>query len=324
MTSSIDRLNKLLAQAESGKKGQYSDKDGFWKVTTDKDGNGSAVIRFLPEPTGEDFCWAHYWSHAFQGPTGKWYINKSRTTLGKGERDPVGEMNRRLYSTGLESDKDIVSKGKNQTKRKEHYVFNILVIKDDANPAAEGQVFKFRTGSKIFEKIMHAMKPPLPHKAAFEPFSYNSGANFHIYQRQKDGFPNYDLSEWDQCSPLFGGDKAKQDVVQSKLHSLKEYTDPAQYKSYDELAKELHEVMGDFVGSGVAVVEGVTSRAPVAPRATHTATVAMVATPEPQRATIGMQEAPATSLRTAPSRPIVQDDGDDDMELFKKLANGNA
>ena len=53
----------------------------------DKSGNGYAVIRFLPAPTGEDLPWVKLWNHAFQGPTGQWYIENSLTTLGK--NDPV-------------------------------------------------------------------------------------------------------------------------------------------------------------------------------------------------------------------------------------------
>ena len=48
----------------------------------DKSGVGSAVIRFLPAPEGEDLPWVKLYSHAFQGPGG-WYIENSLTTLGQ-------------------------------------------------------------------------------------------------------------------------------------------------------------------------------------------------------------------------------------------------
>ena len=56
----------------------------------DKTGNGYAVIRFLPAPKGEDLPWVKLWNHAFQGPTGQWYIENSLTTLGN--NDPVSNI----------------------------------------------------------------------------------------------------------------------------------------------------------------------------------------------------------------------------------------
>ena len=58
----------------------------FWKLSTDKSGNGFAVIRFLPAGDGEDMPFVKLYSHAFQGPGG-WYIENSLTTLGS--RDPL-------------------------------------------------------------------------------------------------------------------------------------------------------------------------------------------------------------------------------------------
>ena len=54
----------------------------FWKLTTDKAGNGFAIIRFLPASDSEDMPYTKLYSHAFQGPGG-WYIENSLTTVGK-------------------------------------------------------------------------------------------------------------------------------------------------------------------------------------------------------------------------------------------------
>ena len=70
-------------------------------------GNGYAVIRFLPAHANCELPWTQVWSHAFQG-TGGWYIENSLTTIGKD--DPVGELNRSLWNSGRESDKDIARK----------------------------------------------------------------------------------------------------------------------------------------------------------------------------------------------------------------------
>ena len=38
-------------------------------------------IRFFHAVEGEDMPWAKVWNHAFQGPTGQWYIENSLTTI---------------------------------------------------------------------------------------------------------------------------------------------------------------------------------------------------------------------------------------------------
>jgi hypothetical protein len=101
-------------------------------VEKDKAGNGSAVIRFLPKHPDDDLPYVSIYSHAFQGPTGRWYIENSRTTLG--EQDPVAVANAKLWKTGLDSDKEQAKK----QKRRLHYVANVLVVSYPANPAIEG------------------------------------------------------------------------------------------------------------------------------------------------------------------------------------------
>ena len=127
----FDRLNKEIDKLQAT--GGSSD-ERFWKPEMDKSGNGYAVIRFLPAPEGEDLPWAKVWSHGFQG-TGGWYIENSLTTLGG--KDPVSELNRTLWNSGLDSDKEIARK----QKRKLSYYANIYVVSDPTNPSNEGKVF---------------------------------------------------------------------------------------------------------------------------------------------------------------------------------------
>ena len=117
-------FDKLTKQIEKMSKPQGAGPDErLWKPGVDKSGNGYAVVRFLPEPDGEDLPWAQVWSHAFQG-AGGWYIGNSLTTLG--QKDPVGELNRTLWNSGLDQDKETARK----QKRKLSYYSNIYVVKD--------------------------------------------------------------------------------------------------------------------------------------------------------------------------------------------------
>ena len=117
-------IEKLSSMDDT--KNSYKD-DRFWRPAVDDAGTGQAIIRFLPEAPGEDTPFVLYYSHGFQGPGG-WYIENSRTTLG--EKDPVSEMNTRLWNSGDQSKKDQVSQ---KFKRKKNYVSNVLVVMDVKN-----------------------------------------------------------------------------------------------------------------------------------------------------------------------------------------------
>ena len=90
------KIEQLVAAAEATGSQTQSNKyvdERMWKPTVDKQNNGYAVIRFLPASEGSDLPWNRYWDHGFKGPTGKWYIEKSLTSIG--QSDPVGELNSR-------------------------------------------------------------------------------------------------------------------------------------------------------------------------------------------------------------------------------------
>jgi len=231
-------MDSLVSAAEKagGKKKSYGD-DRMWKPTVDKAGNGYAVIRFLPAVEGDDLPWAKYWDHFFQGPTGQWYVEKSLTTIGKD--DPVSEMNSKLWNTGIESDKEVARK----RKRRLHYVSNIMVVSDPENPANNGKTFLYEYGAKIFEKLMDAMQPKFADETAVNPFDMWKGANFKIKIAQVAGFRNYDRSEFGPVGPLAEDDKLE--TIYNQEYSLKEFTDPSTYKSYDELNLKLTRVLGE-------------------------------------------------------------------------------
>ena len=239
-------LNKLLdaakGETEPQEKKSYVD-ERLWKPELDKSGNGYAVIRFLPAVKGEDLPWAKVWNHAFQGPTGQWYIENSLTTLN--QKDPVSEHNTRLWNTGLESDKEIARK----QKRKLQYFSNIYVVSDAKHPENEGKVFLFRYGKKIFDKITAAMSPEFEDEKAINPFDFCEGANFKLKIRKVDGYWNYDKSEFEDTSKLFEDD-SEADKVWKSQHSLAEFTAASNFKSYDELKTRLDAVLSGTVKVG--------------------------------------------------------------------------
>ena len=85
-------------------------------------GNGSATIRFLPAPVGEDMPFVRVWDHGFQGPSGKWYIEKSLTTIG--QDDPVAQYNSELWNIS-DDDNSPTRKQARAQKRRLHFTSNI-------------------------------------------------------------------------------------------------------------------------------------------------------------------------------------------------------
>ena len=235
--SSLGSLTqKLVKEVEKMNTTGGGADERLWKPELDKTGNGYAVIRFLPSPDGEDIPWAKLYSHAFQGPGG-WYIENSLTTTGG--KDPVSDYNRELWNSGNEADKDTVRK----QKRKLSYYSNIYVVKDQVNPQNEGKVFLFKYGKKIFDKVMEAMQPEFEDETPINPFDFWQGANFKLKIVKKDGYWNYDKSEFDKVSPLLEDDDALE-ALWKKQYSLTAVTAADQFKTYDVLEKRLKYVLG--------------------------------------------------------------------------------
>ena len=239
-------LDKLLGEVQKEnapqEKKSYKD-ERLWKPEVDKSGNGYAVIRFLPAVEGEDMPWAKVWNHAFQGPTGQWYIENSLTTVG--QKDPVSEMNSAYWNTGIESDKEIARK----QKRKLQYFSNIYVVSDTKHPENEGKVFLFRYGKKIFDKVMAAMQPEFEDEKAINPFDFWEGANFKLKIRKVAGYWNYDSSDFDNPSALFDTDEKIEETWKT-AYPLAEFSAATNFKSYEELKTRLDTVLSGSVTVG--------------------------------------------------------------------------
>jgi hypothetical protein len=250
--SSLQSLSTELEKLNS-KGGGGQEDTRIWNVTRDKAGNGTAIIRFLPAPPNEDVPFVRYFRHSFQGPNGNWFIENCPTTLGKSFECPVCEYNRELWNTGVKSNQELVSK----QKRRMVIVANILVIKDPANPANEGQVKLFKYGKKIHDKITDLMNPdPSFGDEPINPFDLWAGANFKLVVRNVDRFPNYDKSTFEKSTPVSEDEKEMERIWKSE-YSLAEFIDPKNFKSKEELKAQLDRVLGYSGSSAPARAEPV-------------------------------------------------------------------
>ena len=235
-------FESLLSQIDSvttKKKNYNKGSENYWRLTKDKAGNGSAVIRFLPNKEIEEIPFVRLYTHSFKDPsTNRWYIENSLSTLG--EQDYIADVNRELWNTGLEENKKIVQ----ARGRKLNYISNILVIKDQENPENEGKVFKFKYGKKIFDKIVSAAKPDEDlGEEAINVFDPEEGADFLLRMTIVAGFPNYDTSKFSSKKPIAGG-KKRIDEVLSQCYHLEDEIAPDKFKSKEDLKKKFLWVTG--------------------------------------------------------------------------------
>ena len=290
--NSKNSLQKLQSEVEkinnpqNNNQKNFGEDDRFWKAELDKSGNGYAVIRFLPAPDKEDMAFVRVFNHGFQGPGG-WYIENSLTTLG--QKDPLGEYNSVLWNSGVEANKEIARK----QKRRLTYFSNIYVVEDKANPQNEGKVFLFRYGKKIFDKISSMANPEFEDESPVDIFNLWEGANFKLKIRKVDGYSNYDKSEFITAAPLLDDD-SELERVYGECHSLDDFLNPKNFKSYDELKTRLDVVLGNTPSPAMSAPSSVDS-----------------------------SEVPfdgGTPMETSSSYREEEVSGDENLDYFKKLA----
>ena len=269
----------------------YED-DRFWKLERDKAGNATAVIRFLPRIEGDELPWVKIFSHGFKGPTGKWYIENSLTTLG--QNDPVGELNTKLWNSGSDANKEIAR----LQKRRLHFISNILVVSDPKHPENEGKVMLFKYGKKIFDMIMNKARPTFEDEKPVNVFDLFEGANFKIRMRTVESYPNYDQSAFAESTPVAPSDEAIVTVANKQV-KLGEFLEAKNFKSYEELKTKLDSVLS---GDG---------QVPTAEQLTNE--------PLPVSAPPSFASAPAPAPTA--KAPEINEDDDDVMSFFQKIAD---
>lgn len=210
----------------------------FWKPERDKNGNGSAVIRFLPSLEAGKLPWVQVYDFFLKGQNG-WYVNKCLRTIG--QPDPMSEYIAELWNNAT-SEMEKAELRKRNLRPSMQYIANVLVINDPAHPENNGTVRLYRFGKKILDKIIDKSKCEFPGDVPVNVFDWVNGANFKLRITTQDKFPNYDRSEFDQISPI--GDDNKIMEVAKAMYSLNEFVDPVNFKSYDELKAQRDKVFG--------------------------------------------------------------------------------
>jgi hypothetical protein len=216
----------------------------FWSPTFAKSKDGreesKAIVRFLPAPEGETLDFAKFFTHFIRGQGNKKYIERCRTTLG--EADPAEELAKRLGG----GNKDVYLK----YGRTPRFVANVLIIQDGNKPENNGKVFLLEFGNKIMKKItavMNGSDDPIDPREPLNVLDPLEGANFKLVVTKQGGQNNYDESQFMGQSSLFNGDLDKIEAAWKTAHKLQPLVASDTFKSYDELARHLADVVGEDV-----------------------------------------------------------------------------
>jgi len=211
-----------------------------------KDGKFEGIIRFLPNKDLEELPYFKYYRHNISN-NGRFLNVICPTSFGLD--CPICKKNGEDWA----HDEDAVRK----RSRKQNFVSNIIVIKDNKNPDNEGKVFLYRYGKTIFQKIESVRKPEEDSiDDPIEIFDFYSGANFKLKIKLKkvgnSTMPNYDNCSFTESVPLYNGDDDKIDQVYEDMYNLQEYSDSlkSEMQSYEEIEKKFNDILGFKKSSG--------------------------------------------------------------------------
>lgn len=209
----------------------------FFNLPKDKDGKGSARIRFLPDPNLQLMKQVFKINSNNQKNGIKRFISElSPQTYGGA--DPFHEEWKKHWNAG----------DKNKAKlfaRSERFFVNILVEKCPGNPELEGQILLLDMSKTLKAKIQDLLVPNKDAvalgkepKALFNPvdgYSY-----LLISQKGENGFINYDASQAaPEKSSAFKSKEEAIEAIKTRCYDLNIFNDPKEYKTYEELKEKL-------------------------------------------------------------------------------------
>lgn len=251
MARKIERKRRDYSKLHGSKLKDSFDKDGkpsyqderFWVVSKDDSGNGSAVIRFLPNKNEEDLPFKITYKHSIF-VNGKRFIDRCPTTLGKD--CPICDWNK-------DQDSEIVKK-ELKSYRKKHWISNILVISDPKNRENEGKVFLFEFGKQIFDIIKETLQPEDEDDEPLYYYCPTEGANFKIKIKKEAEYSTWARSSFADPSsidPVLENFNMTDEDWMSQLYDLDEIISEQAYKEYDDLKVKFVKFMGLIKVDGI-------------------------------------------------------------------------
>lgn len=228
----FDKLASSQEQAFGEKKSDFGD-DRFYKLKRDENGNGAAIIRFLPDPNMKLLQQLYRINcNGQKGAERRWVSELSPQNIN--QPDPFHKMWADLWQAGKKEEA-------RQFARQTRFYTNILVIKDPAEPANEGKVFLLDLSQSLKLMLENAMFPSdadralgAEPKALFNPLQ---GHNFKLVSsKAATGFITYEKSSVvDAVTSVFDSKEEAVTFIKENCYPLDDFLKPEAYKSYEEL-----------------------------------------------------------------------------------------
>ena len=284
-------MKETLGSDPFAEKSKFETDDRFYKLEKDKDGNGGAVIAFLPDSESRPIQQLFKINSTNTMNGQRRFVNEW-SPINVKQPDPFQEMWQIYWNQGNKTEARKFS-------RITRYITNIKVIKDPANPANNGRVFLYDMSHTMKEAIMKALSPSdqeiMLGEKPKEIFNPLKGWVFYLKcSKGANGITDYTRSEFKYLGDgktIYGAlndpetlKKFEDDIV-NHTYKLSSFLIPAGqpgsvYKTYDELKAKLDYVMFKNADNTVTEVSEVTPTQPeiksaqeVAPQAQTAQTV---------------------------------------------------
>ena len=215
----------------------YAVDERFYRLGRDKDGNGAAIIRFLPD-SERGMIQEMFKINTNVVHNGKKRFVSEYSPQTIGQPCPFQEKWQELWNSGDKEGSKIYS-------RSTSYVTNIKVLRDPANPENEGKIFLYEMSMRMRDKIRSAVDPSQQDrdlgakpKEMFNPLRGNS---FKLAcKKGANGQITYDSSE--VISEVTSIYESPQDAIQDikeNTHKLSDLLKPEAFMTYQELQEKL-------------------------------------------------------------------------------------
>jgi hypothetical protein len=246
---------------------RYAKDERFYTLSKDKDGNGAALIRFLPD-SEKGMIQRLYKINSTHIKNGKKRFVSEFSPSTIGQPCPFQERWQELWNAGNKE-------GAKQFGRGIRYVANIKVLKDPANPENEGKIFLYEMSGAMKDKIQNAVNPSEQDRALGaqpkELFNPLKGNSFRLVAKKgANGQINYDSSEViNEVTSIYDSVEAAIEDIKANTHKLSGLLAAEAFMSYEQLQDKLRWVtFADVAAPEAPLVAEVAPAAVAAPEVT--------------------------------------------------------
>ena len=216
---------------------KYARDERFYNLAKNKDGQGAAIVRFLPD-SEKGMIQRLYQINTTVTKNGKKRFVSEFSPSTIGLPCPFQEKWQDIWNSGDKEGAKLYGRGT-------RFVSNIKVLKDPANPENEGKIFLYSMSGKMKSKLEAALDPSeqdialgATPKELFNPLRGNS---FKLAcSKGSNGQINYDASEViNDVTSIYDSVEEALDDIKNNTHKLSGLIAPEAFMSYAELQDKL-------------------------------------------------------------------------------------